>query len=273
MTISLSTLFQTVKGSLLAGGRHLQRGLQGGLRVTYKTPTSPVTQFDRAIEKAIMDLIRKRFPDHVFLAEESHYSNVKKMAKRSSLNYRWIIDPLDGTINFIHGVPQSGISVAVERAGVVWAGGVYDPFRKELFLAVKGKGATLNGRPIHVSKERKLVRSLLITGFPYDREKYADLYLSLVRAVMKRGIDIRRFGAAAQDMAWVACGRADGFWEYRLNPWDVAAGYLLVQEAGGRVSDFHGRPYNLDDPFETLATNGLIHPSLVRIFRRFLTRS
>ena len=263
-------LISTLKQALLLGGDILRRGAKKTLCVSYKSPVSPVTQVDVASEKAIIRAIRSRFPDHGFLAEESDFQRRGIRKKAQPGRWRWIIDPLDGTVNFMHGIPQSVVSIAVERGGVVLAGGVYDPFRRELFLAARGKGATCNGRPIHVSSNKDFLRSLLITGFPYDRKTNADLYLSLIRPFLKKGIDIRRFGAAALDLAWIACGRADGYWEYHLSPWDVAAGALLVEEAGGVVTDFQGRPFNVDSPIETLATNGYLHASLQHIIKKTL---
>lgn len=230
----------------------------------YKTPTSPVTWVDRESERRIISLIRKRFPTHTFLAEESAFLNGIK--KNGSAGYRWIIDPLDGTVNYLHRIPQSCVSVAVEREGRMLAGGVYDPFRNELFMAVRGKGATQNGRRIRVSKQKEFKRSLLITGFPYNRHELASYLVAMVKPILRQGIDIRRLGAAALDLSWVACGRAEGFWEYKLSPWDVAAGWLLVEEAGGKVTDFKGKPLSIDSPQQTLATNGYIHASMTRIF-------
>jgi myo-inositol-1(or 4)-monophosphatase len=180
----------------------------------------------------------------------------------------WVIDPLDGTVNFLHHFPQSSVSVAVEKDGVVLAGGVYDPFRNELFMAMKNKGATLNGKKITVSKEKKLSKSLLVTGFPYDHRQRANYYLNVAKPFLAKSMDLRRLGSAALDLSWVACGRVEGYWEYNLNPWDVAAGWLLVEEAGGRLSNFKNQPYNLEKPQETLASNGFIHKSMVRLFRK-----
>jgi myo-inositol-1(or 4)-monophosphatase len=179
-----------------------------------------------------------------------------------------VIDPLDGTVNFVHGVPQSCVSVAVERGGQVLAGGVYDPFRNELFMAMRGKGATMNGRKIHVSKERDISKALLVTGFPYDRFRRVDHLLAALRPFFERGIDIRRFGAAALDMAWVACGRVDAFWELGLSRWDIAAGWLLVEEAGGRVTTYANKPINFDSLKDLLSSNSSVHSALSRLLRR-----
>lgn len=265
--VPLSILAQTVKDALFAGRRVLKKGFSEKRRVSYKTPISPVTQVDREAERKIISLIRRRFPGHSFLAEESAFLKHLNM-RRISSGYEWIIDPLDGTVNFLHHVPQFCVSVAVAFNGVVQAGGVMDPMRDELFLAVRGKGATLNGKRIRVSKERRFRRSLLVTGFPYDRYKKYDLYISLLRPFLRKTAGIRRYGSAALDLAWIACGRSEGYWEANLCPWDVAAGWLLVEEAGGKVTDFQGKPYALSDTTQTVASNGRIHHTMVRLFQK-----
>jgi len=273
-TPSLSDLYRITKKALLAGGAIVRRGFsdKAGIKVSFKTPVSPVTQIDLESEKKIVSIIKSRFPTHTFLAEEmSHLLQVEASAVSSS-PYRWIIDPLDGTVNFIHKIPQCGVSVAVEKRGKIIVGGVYDPFRNELFMAVRGKGATLNGRPIRVSREKNLINSLVITGFPYDRNERASQYLSLLLPFLRETADLRRFGAAALDLAWIACGRAEAFLEYKLSPWDVAAGYLIVEEAGGRVTDFSDKPYKVGAPVQTFASNGRIHPAMIRLFNRFFVQ-
>lgn len=263
----LTQLTLTVREALLVAGEVLRKRFDKPRRVKFKNPTSPVTQVDLESERRIVSLIRRRFPAHTFLAEESAFLKKGDLGQSRPGRYRWIIDPLDGTVNYIHGIPASCVSIAVEKGGTVLAGGVYDPFRQELFLARKGGGSTLNNRRIHVSKESRLERSLLITGFPYNRAEVVHQLLAHVGTVLEMGIDIRRFGAAALDLAWIACGRAEGFWEINLNPWDVAAGFLLVQEAGGKVTDFQGNLLKVDSPIQTLATNKRIHQSLLsRLF-------
>ena len=265
-------LADTVRAALLAGGHILRRGFNGPRRVRYKSPTNPVTEVDLASERAILRLIRRRFPSHVFLAEESAHSKAGVVRASHPDRYRWIIDPLDGTVNYVHRLPQSSVSVAVERNGVILTGGVCDPLRGELFLASRGGGATMNGRRIHVSEAPTIERSLLVTGFPYDHRQRPDFYLRYLRPFLKTAMDLRRFGSAALDLSWIACGRVDGYWEHHLNPWDVAAGLLLVQEAGGAVSDFAGGPMDLDAPVETLATNGKIHAAMLRHLRKLRRR-
>ncbi|OVE75273.1 hypothetical protein BVX98_07985 [bacterium F11] len=265
---SLSSLYKTVKEALLIGGNILKKGFRSKRHISYKTPISPVTQVDKESERRIVSLIRKRFPHHVFLAEESAFLEKGDISLSDPNRTRWVIDPLDGTTNYIHYIPQACVSVAVEVKGVTLAGGVYDPFREELFMAAKGKGATCNGKKIRVSQKKKMIESLLITGFPYDRDVRSNYYLGLLKPFLKKTMGIRRFGSAALDLAWVACGRAEGYWECNLHPWDVAAGDLLVREAGGMVTDFQGRPYKIDHPLQTLASNSRIHPQLIAMMKK-----
>ncbi len=264
---SLQQLSTIVKQTLYAGGKIVRDGYYSRRHVSYKTATSPVTQIDRASERAIISIIKKRFPNHTFLAEESAFLKKGDLGKSRPGRYRWVIDPLDGTVNFIHRIPHSCVSVAIEYDGRVLTGGVYDPYRDELFLAVRGHGATMNGRRIRVSTEQKARRALLVTGFPYDHHRHARKHADFLEPFLKNMADVRRLGAAALDLSWVACGRIDAYWEFSLAPWDVAAGWLLVEEAGGRVSDFSGRPLQLDKPIETLATNKALHANVVRIFQ------
>jgi myo-inositol-1(or 4)-monophosphatase len=229
-------------------------------RISYKGPVDLVTAADKAADRTIVRLLKSRFPDHGFLTEESQ-------PRVSRSRYRWIVDPLDGTTNFAHGLPHACVSIGLEKDGRMLAGGVLDPFRRELFLAVRGRGAHLNGRRIRVSGTARLIDSLLVTGFPYDRQKRARFYLSSYERFMTKTQGIRRMGAAALDLAYVACGRFDGYWEYKLHPWDVAAGWLLVEEAGGRVTNYQGRRYRLGETGQTLASNGRIHRAMVDTLR------
>ncbi len=261
----LSALADVVKRALLAGGKIVSEGAKHKRNVSFKTPLSPVTQIDLASEKAIVSIIKDKFPQHGFLAEEMAHYDRTAVRSRISDEYRWIIDPLDGTVNFIHRIPQSCVSIAVEKKGLILAGGIFDPYRNELFLAVRGKGATMNGKKIGVSKEKNLRRALVITGFPYDRADNADHYLAYLKPFLKNCADLRRFGAAALDLAWIACGRAEAFIEYKLSPWDVVAGSLLVEEAGGKITDFKNKPLNIDNPYSTFASNGLLHRSMARL--------
>lgn len=256
-----SALRAVLVRALRAGGREMRRGFLKA-KVSFKGRANPVTEADLAAERAIIGAIRARFPDHGLLAEESG-------TRRTASDYVWVIDPIDGTLNFAHGFPHSCVSIAAVRRGEAVAAGIYDPFRDELFLAEKGKGATLNGKPIKVSRAARLEDSLLITGFAYDRHKKAALYAGVVKDFLERAADLRRSGSAALDLAWVAAGRLDGFWEFHLSPWDVAAGRLLVAEAGGKVSDFDGKPWGAPETWgrRTLASNGRIHAAMSRVLR------
>jgi myo-inositol-1(or 4)-monophosphatase len=222
-----------------------------------------VTAADLESQRTALGLIRRHFPGDDYLAEED-------AVRLTGARWRWVIDPLDGTTNFAHSYPASCVSIGLLADGRPALGGVFDPSRGELFLAEKGRGARLNGRPIRVSRVPRVADALLVTGFAYDRAERADFYLRRFKAFLTRSHDVRRSGSAALDMAWIAAGRADGFWEYALNPWDVAAGRLLVEEAGGTVTDFRGAPW--EDPStmgrETLATNGLIHREMLATLRR-----
>jgi len=213
-----------------------------------------VTEVDHASEKLIIGIIREQFPDHYILTEESG-----DLPKNS--NTKWIIDPIDGTVNFANGIPICCVSIAVEQDGEVIMGVVYNPFINEFFYAEKGKGAFLNDGPIQVSSKKSVSNSCLVTGFPYKYSEGQGM-LETFSSFIKQGIPIRRLGSAAIDLCWVACGRFDGYYEFFLNPWDSAAGFLIVQEAGGRVTDFQGNAYS---PYQEkiIATNGLIHDELV----------
>jgi len=258
--IARSLAVKTLLRALNEAGDIILRVGRHKINVSLKGPVNLVTQADHAADRRILQILMRQFSGHRYLTEES-------IPQNSASPYRWIIDPLDGTTNFAHGLPHACVSIGLEEKGRMLAGGVLDPFRKELFLAVRGKGTTLNGRRVRVSRAKRLIDSLLVTGFPYDRQKRARFYLKSNEAFMKKTQGIRRFGAAALDLAYVACGRFDGFWEYRLKPWDVAAGWLLVEEAGGRVTDYKGRPYPIDTSGQTVATNGLIHAAMVQVLR------
>jgi myo-inositol-1(or 4)-monophosphatase len=222
----------------------------GGLQVHTKQANDFVTEVDRAAEAAIIDAVRKAYPEHAILGEESGAlgpeSGPESGAEAGKAEYRWIIDPLDGTTNFIHGFPQYCVSIGVEHRGALAHAVIYDPSRNELFTASKGRGAFLNDRRIRVSKCLKLQDALVGTGFPFKELTRADLYLKQLRALMEKSSGVRRAGAAALDLAYVACGRLDAFWELGLMPWDMAAGVLLIQEAGGLVADLDGDQDFLD---------------------------
>ncbi len=205
------------------------------IKVASKQPNDFVTEVDKAAEAAIIETLREAYPGYGILAEESGMN-----AGKGDAEYQWIIDPLDGTTNFIHGLPQYAISIALAKAGVVEQAVVFDPNRNELFTASKGAGAFLNERRIRVSRRTKLGEALIGTGFPYRMFDKIDLYLSIFKELAEKTAGQRRPGAASLDLAYVACGRYDGFWEFGLSPWDMAAGALLISEAGGLVSDLRG---------------------------------
>jgi myo-inositol-1(or 4)-monophosphatase len=214
-----------------------------------------VTEVDHASEKLIMDIIREDFPDHFILSEE-----VGEIVMDSA--YKWIIDPIDGTVNYANGIPICCVSIGVEHNGEMVLGAIYNPFIEEFYFAEKGKGSTLNDKAIHVSNKTEVIKSCLVTGFPYTYLDEPNGPLEVFSRLIRKGIPVRRLGSAAVDLAWVAAGRFDGFYEHKLNAWDSAAGFLLVEEAGGRVSDFKGDKYSPYQP-HIVATNGLIHDELL----------
>lgn len=229
-----------VRAARRAGSLINRAALDGSvLEVRSKRANDYVTQVDRGAEQAIIDIVRKAYPDHAFLAEESGETPGKAQSLGQA-EYTWIIDPLDGTTNFIHGFPQYCVSIAVRHREALAHAVVYDPVRNELFTASKGAGAFLNDRRIRVSKCLKLKDALVGTGFPYKELSRLDLYMKQMRTLIESTAGLRRAGAAALDLAYVACGRLDAFWELGLAPWDMAAGTLLIQEAGGLVGDLSG---------------------------------
>ncbi|HQW20568.1 MAG TPA: inositol monophosphatase family protein [Rhodocyclaceae bacterium] len=206
------------------------------LKVNTKQQSDYVTEVDKLAESAIIEILRETYPNHAILAEESGSSG------DSQAEYQWIIDPLDGTTNFIHGFPQYAVSIGLAHKGVLTQAVVYDTTRNELFTASKGGGAFLNEKRIRVSKRAKLEEALIGTGFPYRSFVHIDAYLAIFRELAQKTSGLRRPGAASLDLAYVACGRLDGFWEFGLSPWDMAAGALLISEAGGLVGDLKGEP-------------------------------
>jgi len=224
--------------------------------VTYKGEFNPVTEVDRLCDQAIQKTIHNTFPDHDILTEESPF-------KEKGSPWRWIIDPLDGTINYYRGFPFFSVSIGLEKDGEVILGVVYNPVLDELFVAQKGEGAFLNERRIAVSQTDQLKRSFLATGFPYDVQERPEYYLRYFHQFIRQTFAIRRPGSAAIDLCYVAAGRFDGFWELKLHPWDMAAGILLITEAGGKVTGFKGQPMSIYAE-ETLASNGLIHEQMLQ---------
>ncbi len=244
----------------LQAGAILSDYAKNGFRVEHKDALNLVTDADTHSEQAIVDAIGRAFPDHEILAEERGQAGSKSP-------FRWIIDPLDGTTNFAHGFPAYAVSIGVEYQDRCLLGVVFDPTRQELFLAEAGGGATLNGKPIRVSRTPKLDGALLVTGFAYDIRVSKQNNLDHFANFALRAQGMRRMGAAAIDLCYVACGRFDGFWELKLNPWDTAAGSLMVIEAGGRMSDFTGSPFSIHG-LELVASNGHLHQEMVEVLNR-----
>jgi myo-inositol-1(or 4)-monophosphatase len=246
-----------------AGGAIVRAALDGPAQVRNKGAVDLVTEVDLASEAAILALLNDRMPGVPVLAEEG--------GGASSAATRWVVDPLDGTTNFVHGFPSFGVSVALQQEGRIIAGCVYDPVRHQAYSAGRDLGAHCEGRPLRVSAVSSLDRALLLTGFAYDRRQRADFYLRFVKAFLEKSQGLRRAGSAAMDMCHVAAGRADGFWEFGLNVWDIAAGVLLIEEAGGRVSDMLGGPLHFDKP-RLLATNGWVHAEMQEVLLPLLSR-
>jgi len=243
-----------------AAGDYLRKEISRSRRVHYKGPIDLVTDADKESERMILEGLSRSFPDHGILAEESGRHSARKRGRL------WIVDPLDGTTNYAHRYPFFCVSLALEVEGEVQVAVVYDPMLKETFTAVKGRGAELNGEPIRVSREADLSRSFLATGFPYDmRETSRDNLAEFLR-FMKRAQAVRRDGSAVLDLCYVACGRFDGFWEFKLAPWDIASGALIVEEAGGRATSLDGGPLDIYSG-EIVASNGLVHEGMLEVLR------
>jgi len=240
-----------------AGGAVLREGFGKTHKFRLKSSrVDLVTEHDRRSEEVIIAVIKRRFPEHSILSEE-------RAPVDTGSTYKWIIDPLDGTTNYTHNYPIFAISIALERAGEIVLGLVYSPILDELFLAERGRGATLNGKPIHVSRTAELSQALLATGFPCELERIS-LNLKYFADFIHRAQAVRRDGSSALDLSYLACGRFDGLWEMDLRPWDVAAGALIVREAGGRASGFSGGELDIYGN-EILASNGLIHQEMVQV--------
>jgi myo-inositol-1(or 4)-monophosphatase len=243
---------------------------RGAKTIEYKGAVDIVTDTDRAVESAIVARLSAAFPDHVMVAEEA--ASTVTIARPSGDRYVWYLDPLDGTTNFAHAYPQFAVSLALGRGDDLLFGIVHDPIRGETFIGERDRGASLNGEPIAVSSVDRLDAALLATGFPYDRRERLDDYLGYFADFVRRAQGVRRNGSAALDLCYVACGRLDGFWEWKLQPWDTAAGALIVREARGRVTNFRGGPF---DPFgtQTLASNGVLHDAMIETLQARLDQS
>ena len=255
--IFLATAVQAVisAGAMqMAGMDHLQVEKKGAIDL--------VTQIDRDVERMFRALVADRFPDHAVLAEEFEARGDRSAAAE----FTWVFDPVDGTTNYAHGLPIFCCACSLEHHGQPVVAAIYDPSRRELFTAERGVGAWLNGRPMRVSAADTLIDALLCTGFPYTVQTEGDVLLALFGDFIKQARAVRRLGSAAIDMAYVAAGRLDGFWEVRLNPWDISAGALMIEEAGGRVSNLAGGPFD-SRLGEVVASNGRIHEQMVETIR------
>ena len=240
-------------------GKEILAAQSGERKIEYKGDIDLVTEMDLRAEAIIKEFFALKFPDISVLAEESGLSG-------SDSNIRWIIDPIDGTTSYSHGIPHFAVSIALEENGILEVGVVYNPPLNECFSAIKGDGACLNGRPIEVSNTRELKRSLLATGFPYDRATSPENNVAHFNAFLMKAQGIRRFGSAALDLCYTAVGRFDGYWEMKLKPWDTAAGILILTEAGGKVTDYKGGKYSIYDR-ELLSSNGHIHDQMIDILK------
>jgi myo-inositol-1(or 4)-monophosphatase len=256
-----------LRNLLNEAGERLRKQYGKVKTISYKdgSVTNPVTNVDRDIEIFIKGQIRKNFPADMILAEESEMEN-------ENATRRWIVDPIDGTTNFAHGLPIFCISIGMEQDNDLIAGGVCDPIHNELFFARKGKGATLNGKRIHVSRTKRLDRSLLVTGFPYDIHEHPERSLPFFNAMIQRTQGLRRLGSAALDLCYVAMSRFDGFFEVSLSPWDTAAGALILKEAGGLLTDFSGSSYSIYKK-EIVASNGLVHQEMIDVLQEVRTHA
>ncbi|MBN3039163.1 MAG: inositol monophosphatase [Candidatus Omnitrophica bacterium] len=249
-----------VSAAKRAGEIH-KKYFASGVKVrTKSSPFDLLTVADTRAEKEIISIIKKRFPGHNFLAEENKY-------RQNDCEYKWIIDPLDGTNNFAHKIPIFCTSIALAQGEELILGVIYDAMRDELFSAQKGQGAFLNGKRIKVAQTDTLKQALLITGFYYDRGKKMSENLRHIKLFLEKNISgIRRFGSAALDLCYVACGRASGFWEFELKPWDFAAGKLIIEEAGGEVTGRYGEPVELESSF-IVASNGRLHRKMLQVIK------
>ena len=240
------------------GASELKRFFNGSFVISNKEGINNlVTEADHAAEKAIMQVIQTEYPDHFILSEETG-----EIIQDST--YKWIIDPIDGTVNFANGIPICCVSIGLEKEGEMIMGAVYNPIMNEFYFAEKDMGATLNNQKIEVSKKTAVIKSCLVTGFPYTYLDAPNGPIQVFEKLIRRGVPVRRLGSAAIDLCWVAAGRFDGFYEHNLQAWDSAAGFLMVEEAGGRVTDFNGKVYSPYQP-HLVATNGKIHDELLDI--------
>lgn len=253
----MKEFLETASAAARAAGAVQKQRYGGAFAINYKGETDLVTEVDQTCEALIVETIRKRHPGHDILAEENDYASLQS-------GFTWVIDPLDGTTNYAHGIPWFCVSIALEVENQIKMGVIYHPMMEQLFTVVQGEGAFLNGERLNVSDRTPLRQCLLATGFPYDRSVDPDTNFENFMKFQKSARAVRRFGAAALDLAYVATGRLDGFWESNLQPWDVAAGALLVTEAGGLVTGYAGEPYAIRN-HRIVASNGLIHYKMLEI--------
>jgi len=261
--INFPPLLKTATEAATQAGMLLLRYARDGFRIKHKSLIDLVTEADHAAEQCVIDVILANFPNHRILAEE------RGEIDRSPSPYRWIIDPLDGTTNFAHGFPAYCVSIGLEYKGECVLGVVYDPTRDELFSAVRGGGARVNDRPIHVSRTPQLDQALLVTGFAYDIRENPNNNLDHFTRFALRAQGLRRTGSAALDLCYVAAGRFDGFWEVKLKPWDMAAGVVILQEAGGHITNLCGQSHSLYGQ-ELVSSNGLIHDAMILVIQESL---
>ena len=259
-------LATAVEAVIRAGEAQMAR-LGSDIRIGKKGAIDLVTEIDLEIERAFRAMIADRFPSHTVLGEEFEETGDREAGAR----FCWVLDPIDGTTNYAHGLPIFCASLALEIDGAAVAGAVYDPTRRELFTAEQGQGAWLNGTPLRVSTSAALIESLLVTGFHYDIQRDSAELIELFGEFISRARAVRRLGSAALDLCYVAAGRFDGFWEHKLQPWDVAAGALIVQEAGGQVTTIAGTPF-ASRAGSVLATNGLVHADMLSTIAGFTAR-
>ena len=251
-----STLIEATR----AGAAEIVRFFNSDFKISNKEGVNNlVTEADHASEAAILAVIKKHFPDHHILSEETG-----EIVQDSE--FKWIIDPIDGTVNFAHGIPLNCVSIGIEKGGDMVLGAVYNPHINEFYFAEKGKGATLNDKAIRVSEQTQAIKACLVTGFPYTYINTTNGPLEIFERFIRKGVPVRRLGSAAIDLCWVAAGRFDGFYEHKLEAWDSAAGYLIVEEAGGKVTDHEGNKFS---PYQhrLLATNGKIHDEMLAVIK------
>ena len=258
---NIPELKATLLDAAHAGGAVIKSYFHGSFQIESKDSINNlVTEVDRHSEKKIIEIIKNNFPGHSIISEE-----VGELIQDSA--YQWIIDPIDGTVNFAHGIPICCVSIGLRFEDKMLMGAVFNPMMNEFFFAERGKGAFLNGEPIHVSQKKDFKKACLVTGFPYKWPDTKEHPIRVFERMIMQGLPVRRLGSAAIDLCWVACGRFDGFWEYNLSSWDVAAGYLIVREAGGKISNFDGTDTTVFDK-ETLATNGWIHEQMLQVINQ-----